>query len=422
MAKATSNSKDIYVYADWQELKGTRLMGTLKAEAIRGKEIFSFSYEPGWLETGPALLLDPDLQLFTGPQYIREGKPNFGLFTDSSPDRWGRVLMERREAFNARQEGRRGKALMESDFLLGVHDLYRMGALRFKLNLNGPFLDNNAAMAAPPMTSLRSLEEASLALEQDDAAGDPAFAQWLNMLMSPGSSLGGARPKASVTDPDGHLWIAKFPSRLDDRNMGAWEQVVNTLATQAGVTVAESTARRFSQQQHTFLSKRFDRTAEGDRTHFASAMTLLGQTDGAAAANASYLHLAEFIVRHGAAPDADLEELWRRIVFFISVSNSDDHLRNHGFLLTSRGWRLSPAYDINPIPNAKGLNLNISDHSNELDIELAREVADRFRVQEGKREAIIQQVADAVGKWQEVAAGIGISRGEMERMQNCFFN
>ena len=423
MAKAILNNKQIFVYADWQELAGTHLMGILKAESIRGKEVFSFSYEPAWLETGPALLIDPDLQLFTGPQYTREEKPNFGLFTDSSPDRWGRVLMERREAFIAREEGRRARVLMESDYLLGVHDLYRMGALRFKLDPDGPFLDSNTAMAAPPMTSLRSLEEASLALENDDAAEDPAFAQWLNLLMSPGSSLGGARPKASVTDPDGHLWIAKFPSRRDDRNIGAWEQVVNMLAIQAGLNVAESTARRFSQHQHTFLSKRFDRTAAGGRIHFASAMTLLGQTDGAdAAAQVSYLQLAEFIVRHGATPDADLEELWRRIVFYISVSNSDDHLRNHGFLLTPRGWHLSPAYDINPIPNARGLNLNISDHNNELDVNLAREVADRFRVQERRREEIIKQVAKAVSQWQEIASGIGISRGDMERMRNCFLN
>lgn len=421
MAKAILNSKQVYVYADWQELAGIRFMGLLNAESVRGKEVFSFSYEPEWLETGPALLIDPDLQLFTGPQYTREEKPNFGLFTDSSPDRWGRVLMERREAFIAREEGRRAKALMESDFLLGVHDLYRMGALRFKLDPDGPFLDNNVAMAAPPMTSLRALEEASLGLENDEAAENPAFAQWLNLLMSPGSSLGGARPKASVIDPNGNLWIAKFPSRRDDRNMGAWEQVVNVLATRSGLNVAESTARRFSQDQHTFLSKRFDRI-NGDRIHFASAMTLLGQTDGAdAAAQVSYLQLAEFIVRHGAAPDADLEELWRRIVFYICVSNSDDHLRNHGFLLTPRGWRLSPAYDINPIPNATGLNLNISDQNNELDVDLTREVAERFRVQEGKREEIIEQVTEAVSHWEEVATGIGISRGEMERMRNCFF-
>ncbi|WP_343703910.1 HipA domain-containing protein [Chitinophaga sp.] len=414
--------KEIFVYADWLELNGAQLMGVLTVGSGRGRETFSFSYNPVWLEGAPALLLDPDLMLYPGPQYVRDEKPNFGLFTDSSPDRWGRVLMERREAYNARQEGRRARALMESDYLLGVHDLYRMGALRFKLDPDGPFLNDNTAMAAPPMTSLRTLEEASLALERDDAAEDPAFSQWLNMLMSPGSSLGGARPKASVVDPQGHLWIAKFPSGRDGWDIGGWEQVSHMLATQAGLNVAQSKAKRYSQDNQTFLSKRFDRTAAG-RIHFASAMTLLGKTDGVdAAANVSYLHLAEFIVRHGAAPDEDLEELWRRIVFYICISNSDDHLRNHGFLLTPRGWRLSPAYDINPVPNATGLSLNISEYGNELELDLAREVAERFRIQEKKREAIIKEVSKVAGHWREVATGIGIPRRDMERMQHCFYN
>ncbi|WP_119079598.1 type II toxin-antitoxin system HipA family toxin [Chitinophaga alhagiae] len=422
MAKAVLQHKEIFVYADWSELKGPQLMGVLTVESGRGRETFSFSYDPAWLAGAPALLLDPDLLLFTGPQYVRDEKPNFGLFTDSSPDRWGRVLMERREAYNARQEGRRARALMESDYLLGVHDLYRMGALRFKLDPDGPFLSDHTAMAAPPMTSLRTLEEASLALERDDAAEDPAFSQWLNMLMSPGSSLGGARPKASIVAPDGHLWIAKFPSRRDGWDIGGWEQVVNTLAIRSGLTVAESKAKRYSQDHHTFLSKRFDRTAAG-RIHFASAMTLLGMTDGAgAAAQVSYLQLAEFIVRHGAAPDEDLEELWRRIVFYIGVSNSDDHLRNHGFLLTPRGWRLSPAYDINPVPNASGLSLNISEYSNDLHLDLAREVAERFRIHEKRREEIIRHVTGAISHWRRVATGIGIPRADMERMQHCFYD
>lgn len=395
-------------------------MGILKADQVRGKEIFSFSYLPEWLASDQIFLLDPDLGLYTGPQYLREEKANFGLFTDSSPDRWGRVLMERREAYHARQEGRRSNALQESDFLLGVHDLYRMGALRFKLHPEGPFLDDNQAMAAPPMTSLRSLEEASLELERDDAAENPAFTQWLNLLMSPGSSLGGARPKASIVDPTGHLWIAKFPSRRDDRNVGGWEVVVNTLAVKAGINIAESTARRFTQEHHTFLTKRFDRK-DGQRIHFASAMTLLGQADGAdAAANISYLYLAEFIMRHGARPDADLEELWRRIVFYISVSNTDDHLRNHGLLLTPKGWILSPAYDVNPVPNATGLTLNISEHSNELHLDLAREVAASFRVQEQKREQIIEQVSQSVSQWRKVASNMKIPRGEQEMMARCF--
>jgi serine/threonine-protein kinase HipA len=420
MAKNTDHIKQILVFADWLELGSARFMGALKAEQVRGKEVFSFSYDKDWLQEAPALILDPDLGLYTGPQYSRDEKPNFGLFTDSSPDRWGRVLMERREGLVARQERRRPKPLLESDYLLGVFDQYRMGGIRFKLTGDGPFLDERVSMAAPPMTSLRTLEEASLQLEKDDATEDPAFAQWLNLLISPGSSLGGARPKANVIDPGGQLWIAKFPSRKDDHDIGGWEAVVNDLAVKAGLSVAEGKARRFSHNYHTFLTSRFDRMKES-RIHFASAMTLLGYTDGAdAASGVSYLDLAEFIMRHGARPDADLEELWRRIVFNICVSNSDDHLRNHGFLLTPKGWVLSPAFDLNPIPLSTGLTLNVSEDSNALDLNLVREVAERFRVDGKKREVIINKVIGSVGKWAEIASKAGISRNEVQRMGGAF--
>jgi serine/threonine-protein kinase HipA len=422
MAKSTRHIKQILVYADWMDLGGNILMGTLQAEQVRGKEVFSFTYTTEWLERGKVLLLDPDLGLYSGPQYGRDDKPNFGLFLDSAPDRWGRLLMDRREALVARQEGRRPNALAESDFLLGVFDLYRMGGLRFKRTEDGPFLDANATMAAPPMTSLRTLEEASLQLEKDDAWEDPAFAHWLNMLISPGSSLGGARPKASVIDPKGQLWIAKFPSRKDSWDIGAWEAVANVIAIKSGISAAEGTAHRFTQEYHTFLSRRFDRVGSG-RIHFASAMTLLNHTDGAdAALGVSYLHLAEFIMRHGAQPDADLEELWRRIVFNICISNSDDHLRNHGFLLTPKGWILSPAFDINPIPLSTGLHLNISEQSNALDLDLAREVAEKFRVNENSREEIISVTTKAVSQWREIAGGFGISRSDMQSMESAFIH
>lgn len=418
MAKGTH--KEILVYADWVGLETPHLMGVLLAEQIRGKEVFSFSYNKEWLEKGPALVLDPDLGLYTGPQYIRDAKPNFGLFLDSSPDRWGRTLMERKEALDARQEGRKQRSLMESDYLLGVFDSYRMGGIRFKLHPEGKFLDSNIAMAAPPITSLRTLEETSLLLESEHAVEDPAFAQWLDLLIFPGSSLGGARPKASVVDPDGTLWIAKFPSRKDDRDIGGWEAVVNDLAIRSGINVAEGKAHRFTQDYHTFLTKRFDRH-KGSRIHFASAMTLLGYMDGSdTTAGVSYLHLAEFIMRYGASPDADLEELWRRIVFNISVSNSDDHLRNHGFLLTSKGWILSPAFDINPIPLSTGLTLNISEYSNALDLDLAREVAEKFRLDKKKRETIIDKVSKAVHQWVVAAGKTGIHRNEIQRMESAF--
>jgi serine/threonine-protein kinase HipA len=424
MAKSQKNIKKILVYADWQELNGTTLMGVLQAEQVRGKEVFSFEYSKEWLDQGKSVVqtLDPDLGLFSGPQYNYDAKPNFGIFMDSAPDRWGKVLMERREAMQARMEKRKPLPLMESDYLLGVHDLYRMGGLRFKLDEEGEFLDADSSKAAPPITSLRTLEEASLHLEDEDAIEDPDFSTWLNLLMSPGSSLGGARPKASVIDPKGQLWIAKFPSRKDERDIGGWEMVVNELAIKAGLHVAEGEAKKFTQDNHTFLTKRFDRI-NGKRIHFASAMTLLGHTDGTnGSAGVSYLHIAEFIMRNSSQVDKDLEELWRRIVFNIAVSNSDDHLRNHGFILSKDGWQLSPAYDINPIPLSRGLNLNISEFSNELDLDLAREVAEKFRVDKKRSEAIIDEVLKAVSAWKKVAAATGISRSEILSMESAFIS
>lgn len=273
MAK-NSQQRSILVYADWATLGRPILMGTLYANQMRGKEIFSFEYDDAWLQSKNALSLDPDLQLYTGPQYLVDGKTNFGIFLDSSPDRWGRVLMDRREAALARKQERKPKTLFETDYLLSVFDNHRMGALRFKENIDDAFLNDQKEMASPPWTSIRELEQASLRLEED--GDDNENLKWLNLLMAPGSSLGGARPKASVLDEKGHLWIAKFPSKNDGRDIGAWEMVVHELAVKAGLNMAESKTGKFYSKQHTFLTKRFDRTGKGKRIHFASAMTLLG--------------------------------------------------------------------------------------------------------------------------------------------------
>jgi serine/threonine-protein kinase HipA len=404
--------REIYVYADWLEVAGTKLMGVLASERLRGKEIFSFEYDKNWLSSGFLQALDPDLQLYTGPQFLSDNdKFNFGLFLDSSPDRWGRVLMQRREAAKARLEKRTPNKLFETDYLLGVYDAHRMGGLRFKLDPNGPFLNNDEHQASPPWTSLRELEQISLKLEEDDAIEDPEYLQWLNMLVNPGSSLGGARPKASVLDGDNQLWIAKFPSKSDEGDIGAWEIVTYKLALAAGINMAECQVKKFSSNHHTFLTKRFDRTADGKRIHFASAMTQLGYIDGAdASIGASYLELVDFITNHGANVEKDLHELWRRIVFNICVSNTDDHLRNHGFLLANGGWHLSPAYDINPVETGTGLKLNISEDDNSLAIDLAMEVHEYFRLDQEQASDIVTHVKKAVSQWQEVATRHGISK------------
>ncbi|MCM8570315.1 HipA domain-containing protein [Gramella jeungdoensis] len=418
-----ASTRSILVYSDWVGMKESLLMGRLQSERVRGNEVFSFSYEKSWLQSPFAQVLDPSLQLYEGPQFLGNEQHNFGIFLDSSPDRWGRILMRRREAALARLEKRAERRLFETDYLLGVYDAHRMGGLRFKENEEGPFLNDNNKMAAPPWTTLRELERISLKLEQDDVIDDPDYLQWLNMLIDPGASLGGARPKAGIRDQNGALWIAKFPSRTDQGDIGGWEAVTYQMAIKAGINMATSKAQKFTSDNHTFLTKRFDRTDHGDRIHFASAMTLLQYTDGADyQSGASYLELAELITTQGGNVDEDLRELWRRIVFSICVSNTDDHLRNHGFLLYKDGWRLSPAYDVNPIETGTGLKLNISENENALELELALSVIEYFRLEEKEALTIIKTVVDAVTDWRLIADQYGISRNEQELKALAFSN
>lgn len=413
--------KEIIVFADWIGLAESKKMGILRSELVKGHEVFSFEYDPAWLKSGYAQELDPDLKLFTGPQYLNDEKPNFGLFLDSSPDRWGRMLMERREAIISRNTQQPRKRLTESDFLLGVSDVSRMGALRFKLNENGDFLSAQHDSGIPPFTSIRELEQASLSVEKDDFINDLDAQKWLTLLMAPGSSLGGARPKASVRDPEGQLWIAKFPSRNDNKNSGAWELLVNKMASELGINVAVCTAGIYGQKQHTFLTKRFDRTADQRRIHFASAMSLLGYKDGYNHKDGgSYLEIVELIERFGSQPNADIRELWKRIVFSVAISNTDDHLRNHGFLLTKNGWKLSPAYDINPVEKASGLSLNISENDNSLDFDLCMSVIDYFRWQPKEATAFIHQTKKIVSQWNKMASSLNISPSEQSMMETAF--
>lgn len=420
--------RTIEVIADWMGLDGPIPMGRLSVSQGRGMEHFSFEYDADWLSAGtPYLQLDPNLGLWSGRQHPPADQENFGLFLDSCPDRWGRVLLERREALVAKTEGRDARRLHESDFLLGVHDGHRMGALRFREGER--YLDDNDEFASPPWTSLSELQHASQQVERPGSADDPEAARWLRMLIAPGGSLGGARPKASVRDEHGQLWIAKFPSRKDRTDVGAWEGVAHELAQRAGVDVAGARVQRFESGEpgapgfRTFISRRFDRRPDGERVHFASAMTLLGYSDGAnATAGASYLELAELLIQHGANTKADLEQLWRRIVFSIAVSNTDDHLRNHGFILEPDGWALSPAYDLNPVPYGAdtGLSLNISGVDNALSFELALGVAEFFRVRGPRAAEIVSEVAAAISKWPEVASGLSLGRDEQSRMRGAF--
>ncbi len=410
----------IDVYANWNPIESPQLIGQLIYKEERGKGVFCFRYDKAFLNSEHRLKIDPMLQLIPSDRYNDEESINCRVFLDSCPDRWGRLLMKRSAAIEKAKGLRDSSRLTELDVLLGVHDSYRMGAIRFKRHGGKEFLDNNKKLAAPPITSLRQLEIASFHIQEDKDIDSKEYMKWLKMLMAPGSSLGGARPKACVTDTDGSLWLAKFPSRLDEFNVGAWEMLCYELAIAAGIEMSPCRILRLNSEHHTFLTKRFDRNGE-HRLHFSSAMTQLGYYDGDAAGDASYLEIAEFLINHGKETQSDLAQLWRRMVFNIAISNSDDHLRNHGFMLCQKGgWKLSPAFDLNADENAKGLHLNITYSSSALDFELAFEVIDFFRLSRAQANSIYDEVLSAVSQWKSVAKRLDIGRDELLLKADAF--
>lgn len=411
------NQKNIFVYDDFSADRPI-LMGILYVNVIKGGEAYSFEYDRGWLKKNRlALTLDPELMPYPGRQYP-SGKNIFGLFADASPDRWGRILMNKRERILAEKEGRKPSKLYDSDYLLGVYDETRMGGIRFKSNLDGEFLSDDRETAAPPWASLRTLEEASRNFENDETG---LSERWLNQLIKPGSSLGGARPKATVVDTKNQLWIAKFPSKNDENDTGAWEMVAHDLAALCGLNVPEARLEKFSPLGSTFLIKRFDRL-ENKRVHFASAMTLLEKTDGASAADgSSYLDIAAFIKSCGAQSKKDLVELWKRIVFNMAVTNTDDHLRNHAFIFTDKGWVLSPLYDVNPVPYGDELSLNVDNEDNSISIELAVQTSVKFGISKPDAETYAEDILKIVrDNWEKSANEYGLSRRKIEEMRPAF--
>lgn len=413
----TTGEKIIYVYDDFSFDEPT-ILGKLYVNVIKGGETYSFEYDREWLKKSNLQVnLDPQLMTFSGRQYP-EGKNIFGVFADASPDRWGRILMNKRERILADKEGRKPRKLYDSDYLLGVYDETRMGGIRFKDTIEGPFISDDKETAAPPWATLRALEEASRNFENDDSG---ITEKWLNQLIIPGSSLGGARPKATVVDTKGQLWIAKFPSKNDENDTGAWEKVVHDLARICELNVPESKLEKFSKFGSTFLVKRFDREGK-KRIHFASAMTLLKKTDGASAADGtSYLDIVGFIKSNGASPKTDLIELWKRVVFNMAVTNSDDHLRNHAFLLTSKGWMLSPLYDVNPVPYGDELSLLVDETDNTISLDLAIKTAPRFGISEKEAEKMSAEILSIVrDNWERLAEKYGLSRSQIENMRPAF--
>lgn len=408
---------DIIVYAHWVGMPEPKCIGVLSAQQAKGRKAFSFEYDKEWIASKEQLLLDPDISWYSGTQYPN-GKENFGVFMDSMPDTWGRKLMTRRAAQQAREHGTPTRTLYDIDFLLGVYDESRMGALRFKLDVEGSFLDNNKAYPTPHWSNVRELQHGAAVIESGEESNDAK--KWLDVLIAPGSSLGGARPKANILDDDKHPWIAKFPAQADIIDKAAWEYLAYQLALMAGIEMAESRIEKVSGKYHTFFTKRFDRL-NGERIHFASAMTMTGNNeDTIKDSHASYLDLAEFIQFSGSNNDEDLHQLWKRIVFNIAVSNTDDHLRNHGFVLKENGWRLSPAYDINPSIDKDGLALNIDSSDNALSFDLAKSVGEFFQLNDLQMDKIISEVIGVTKNWKKIAAQIGISGAEQELMSKAF--
>jgi serine/threonine-protein kinase HipA len=408
---------DIRVYAHWAGMKDPKCIGILSAHLGKGRKAFSFEYDGNWISSREQIMLDPDLGWYSGPQYPNN-KDNFGIFLDSMPDSWGRTLMQRREPQRAREEGREPKHLHDIDYLLGVFDESRMGALRFKTDPAGPFLDVASETTAPPWTSLGELQKALNFIESDE--DDENIREWIYMLIAPGTSLGGARPKANFTDRSNDLWIAKFPSNVDTIDKAAFEFLAYRMAVKAGINMSGSGITKIAGNHHTFITKRFDRIKK-ERIHFASAMTMTGNYEDYLRSNkASYLEIAEFIRFSGASNIEDLNQLWKRMVFNIAISNTDDHLRNHGFILTNRGWRLSPAFDVNPSVEKHGLALNIDTDNNSLDYDLARSVGEFFLLDLQSMDKIIKEVKFVVSDWRKYANSIGITRNEQERMAPAF--
>ena len=389
------------------------LVGTLAHD--RGQ--IRFHYERDWLKDPRAFALDPDLSLDEHPFFPRPELGNFGIFLDSSPDRWGQTLMKRREALQAKDETRSPRTPYAWDFLIGVQDQTRQGALRFRRPGTETFLGDEK-MAAPPVTTLRELEAVAYQLSNRRIDDLDALRRWLAVLVAPGASLGGARPKANFTEADGSLWIAKFPARDDERDVGAWEYVVHQLARKAGVDVPPARLIRLGNDFHTFCVQRFDR-AHGARRFYASAMTLLRKTQSE---GTSYLELAQFIRAQGDAEhaDADLAQLFRRVAFNVAVGNRDDHLRNHGFVLGKTGWRLAPAFDVNPNIDKAEHVLNIDDVDNRPSLKTVLGTAAFYGLDDGPARQAGEEVAAAVDGWQDAARRAGISGADIDLTAGAF--
>jgi len=406
------------VWLDAAELEPACLVGKLFQNLVKTAVPASFAYDSAWLQGDTKFMLDPRLELYAGEQNPLVDFPAFGIFMDSAPDRWGRVLMERSELLKAEQENRSARTLQETDFLLGVSDVVRMGALRFRLKEGSPYVSDDE-LAAPPVTSLGELAQIARRIEEPGAENLPEYDKWLAMLVAPGTSLGGARPKANFTQADGTLWIAKFPARDDRYDVGGWEFVTRELARRCGIRVPAAKLARFSNDYSTYCTQRFDRLMGENgstRRMYTSAMTLLERRDGQS--EASYLDLAQAIEDFGARHhvEEDLHQLFRRVLFNVLIGNRDDHLRNHGFVRDTTGWRLSPAFDVNPNASKHEHGLTLDGKSAAPDLSRVMATAELYRLTAAQANDIQSEVRRPLADWKQVAQSYGLRGNEITRM------
>ena len=410
----------LLVFADFDWLDKPELVGELCYEKLRGSDSYAFQYDEHWLKGHAEVKLSEDINNYPGMQYTQPGQDVFGCYSDALPDRWGRTMLKRREQILASEEKRAVRSLSSFDYLMGIDDFSRMGGFRFKKELEGEFINVSASLKIPPLTELKDLLHASREIEKSEEANVLPEKKWIAQLIQPGSSLGGARPKASVLDEKGNLCIAKFPSRKDDYDAGLWEHFSHLLAQKAGIEVAQTKVLGGLGKYHTFLSRRFDRKDEAKRVHFASSMSLLGLKDGDNAQGGyGYLDMVDFILQGCCDVEQNLQELYRRVAFNMCIGNSDDHFRNHGFLLTQKGWTLSPAYDMNPTLN-EYQSLLVNESSNKADISVLLDSCESYLIKKEIAANIIQEVQTAVSGWESLAVQLQIPVREMTLFKDRF--
>ena len=405
--------KRLYVYADFDWLDEAELMGELTCDTVRGNETYGFSFAREWLAQHGDVFFGEDLRNYPGVQYTSPEKDIFSCFSDALPDRWGRTLLNRREQIVASEEKRPVRRLNSFDYLVGIDDESRMGGFRFSEIPGGKYINCDASLRVPPLANVSELMQAAHEIEASEELHVLPSKRWLMQLLRPGTSLGGARPKATVKDDDGNLAVAKFPSRKDDYDVALWEHFCHVMGRKAGINVADTHVVSGG-QYNILLSKRFDRTGAGRRKHFASALTLLGLNDGDnASTGCGYTDIVDFIVRCGCDVKNNLEELYRRVAFNIIVGNSDDHFRNHGFILTQKGWELSPAYDINPTLYEEH-SLLINRETNKSDLDILLKSAGEYMLSAAVAARIIAEVKTSMKTWRGEAAKLKLSRRDAD--------